>query len=200
MKKGFFILLILWLITLAAGIAFYKKTNNEWEIAMANLKAYDAQLSASREQNAAYQLTIDQLEYFQDSVLVALNQTREELKIKDKNLQALQYVVSSFEMKDTVILNDTIFKDISVNVDTLIGDAWCNVQVGLKYPSTITVAPSFKSEKHIIVHTKKETVNPPKKFWLFRLFQKKHKVLHVEVVEKNPYVTNASSKYVEILK
>ena len=64
----------------------------------------------------------------------------------------------------------------------------------------IAVKPEFKSEKHIIVSTKKETVNPPKKFFLFRWLQKKHRVLHVDIVEKNPYVENQTSKYVEIIK
>ena len=64
----------------------------------------------------------------------------------------------------------------------------------------IAVQPYFKSEKHIIVSSKKETVNPPKKFFLFRWFQKKHLVVHVDVIEKNPYVGSENSKYVEILK
>ena len=70
----------------------------------------------------------------------------------------------------------------------------------LKYPSTVIVNPVVKSEKHIIVSTKKETVNPPKKLWILRLFQKKHRVLHVNVIEKNPYMDNQESRYVEIIK
>jgi cell division protein FtsQ len=54
----------------------------------------------------------------------------------------------------------------------------------------VAVEPYFKSEKHIIVSSKKETVNPPKKFFLFRWFQKKQIVLHIDVIEKNPYVEN----------
>ena len=85
-------------------------------------------------------------------------------------------------------------------IDTLIGDGWYTLKLGLKYPSMIAVEPYFKSEKHIVVSSKKETVNPPKKFVLFRWFQKRHIVLHIDVVEKNPYVGNETSKYVEIIK
>ena len=46
----------------------------------------------------------------------------------------------------------------------------------------------------------KQTVNPPKKFFIARWFQKKHNVLQVEVVEKNPYMDDQKSKYVEIVK
>ena len=93
-----------------------------------------------------------------------------------------------------------MFKEPTLAIDTLMGDKWYNVRLGLKYPSMIAVQPYFKSEKHSIVSSKKETVNPPSKFFLFRWFQRKHRVLHIDVVEKNPYVDNESSKYVEIIK
>ena len=79
------------------------------------------------------------------------------------------------------------------------GDEWYTLRLGLHYPSMIAVEPEFKSEKHIVVSTKKETVNPPKKFFLLRWFQKKHLVIHVDVVEKNPYVDGETSKYIEIV-
>lgn len=179
-----------------------KDLEEKWKQAEANLKAYDSQLSAEKEKNVAYQLSINQLEYFQDSVLKALDETRKELKIKDKNLKALQAVQSNFKKKDTIRITqvDTLFKEPDLSIDTLLGDKWYTLQLGLKYPSTIAVSPAFNSEKHIIVSTKKETVESPKKFFLLRWFQKKHTILNVDVVEKNPYVEGESSKYVEILK
>jgi hypothetical protein len=130
-----------------------------------------------------------------------LNNTRKELKIKDKNLKALQAVASKFSKKDTIYIpGDTIFKEPSFALDTLVGDKWYSVRLGLQYPSMIAIQPEFKSEKHIVVSSKKETVNPPKKFFLFRWFQKKHRVLHIDVVEKNPYVDGETSRYVEIIK
>ena len=179
-----------------------KDLEEKWKQAEANLKAYDSQLSAEKEKNVAYQLSINQLEYFQDSVLKALDETRKELKIKDKNLKVLQAVQSNFKKKDTIRITqvDTLFKEPDLSIDTLLGDKWYTLQLGLKYPSTIALSPAFNSEKHIIVSTKKETVEPPKKFFLLRWFQKKHTILNVDVVEKNPYVEGENSKYVEILK
>jgi hypothetical protein len=85
-------------------------------------------------------------------------------------------------------------------MDTLIGDEWYTLRLGLKYPSMIAVKPEFKSKKHIVVSSKKETVNPPKKFFLFRWFQKKMTVVHIDVVERNPYVSDETTRYVEIIK
>lgn len=196
--------LILAIVVLVAIIGVMwqqvKYANEKWEVATANMKAYDAQLAAEGEKNIALQLTVDQLGYFKDSVLQELDNTRKQLKIKDKNLKALQAVKSGFTKKDTITMRDTLFKEPTLAIDTLIGDKWYNVRLGLKYPSMIAVQPYFKSEKHIVVSSKKETVNPPKKFFLFRWFQKRHYVLHINVVEKNPYVDDESSKYVEIIK
>ena len=201
--------IILWLIAIIIGLVAVvgilwhqvKSVNEKWEIAEANVKAYSAELSDSKHKNTALQLTCSQLSYFNDSVLKALDETRKDLKIKDKNLKALQAISSSFSKKDTIrIPGDTIFKEPTFALDTLVGDEWYTLRLGLKYPSMIAVEPEFKSQKHIVVSSKKETVNPPKKFFLFRWFQKKHLVLHIDVVEKNPHVKNESSKYVEIIK
>ena len=202
MKKYFIFGAVVLVLIAALVMSFYYNSGikDKLDVANANLKAYDALLSTEKKQNVAHQLTIDQLNYFNDSVLNELNETRKELKIKDKNLKALQSVHSVFTRVDTLVLNDTIFKEPSFALDTLIGDNWYSLQLGLKFPSTIAAKPTFKSDKHIIVSVRKETVNPPKKFFLFRWFQKRHTVLRVDVVEKNPYVTDENSRYVEIIK
>ena len=200
--------IVFWLVITIIGLLFtigvmwqqVKYANEKWEVATTNMKAYDAQLAAEGEKNIALQLTVDQLGYFKDSVLQELDNTRKQLKIKDKNLKALQAVKSGFTKRDTITLRDTLFKEPTLAIDTLIGDKWYNVRLGLKYPSMIAVQPYFKSEKHIVVSSKKETVNPPKKFFLFRWFQRKHYVVKVNVKEKNPYVEDESSEYIEIIK
>ena len=176
-------------------------TERKWKIAAANVKAYDELLGNSEKKNAAFQLTIDQLKYCKDSVLKELDETRKKLKIKDKNVQSLHQVSSSFTRTDTLVLKDTIFREPTFTMDTTLTDGrWYSVMIGMKYPSMLAIKPTFNSEKHLVVSTKKETVNPPKKFFLFRWFQKKHTVLKVDVVEKNPYVQDENSRYVEILK
>lgn len=177
-----------------------KEARQKWETAEANVKAYASELATSDSKNTALELTVAQLNSLKDSVLQELNQTRKELKIKDKNLKALQAVSSSFVRMDTITLKDTLFQEPSLAIDTMLGDEWYQLQLGLKYPSTIIVTPTFKSEKHIVVSNKKETINPPKKFFLFRWLQRRHTVINVDVVEKNPYAENQNSKYIEIIK
>lgn len=173
-----------------------KELDEKYSIAVQNIKSY----SNNEEKNKALKVTLEQLEYYNDSILKELDNTRKQLKIKDKELNSMHYTVTDYGRTDTVTLKDTIFTYKELNVDTIIGDVWCNTRVGLKYPSYVTISPKFKSEKHIIVSSKKETIEPPKKFFLLRWFQKKHTVLKVNVIEKNPYVINDNSEYVEILK
>ena len=199
--KSVVVILILALtIALIIALRNKKSTENKWKSAVENVKTYEEQFSTAESKNKAFKLTIDQLKYSKDSIFQELNATRKELKIKDSKLKSMQYVASDFTKADTIIFRDTLFRDCFVNIDTLLSDEWYSVKVGLKYPSTVAVQPKFKSEKHIAVSAKRETVNPPKKFFLLRWLQKKQTVINVDVVEKNPYVQNQSNRYVEIIK
>lgn len=191
------------MVTTIASIIIYNKNkalSNSLSVAMSNQKAYVAENSSLKESNKVFQLTIDQLEYYNDSILQKMNAVREGLKIKDKNLKQIQYLSSTIAKTDTVVFRDTLFREPSLSIDTIIGDEWYNMGIHLKYPSSIIVSPKFNSEKYIVTNYKKETINPPKKFWLFRLFQKKHKVIEVNVVEKSPYIENKQQKFIEIIK
>jgi hypothetical protein len=56
-----------------------------------------------------------------------------------------------------------------------------------------------ESEKAVVVSTKRETVDPPKKFFLCRWFQKKHTVVKVVVKENNPHVIDQENVFIEIV-
>nr|UVM79658.1 MAG: hypothetical protein [Bacteriophage sp.] len=165
-----------------------------------NQKAFIAENSSLKDESRAFKFTIEQLNYYNDSILQKMNDARKELKIKDKNIKQLQYLLSVSTKKDTVLFTDTIFRDKSLALDTIIGDKWYNIRLGLKYPNLIYTEPTFTSEKYIIVNKKKETINPPKKFFLFRWFQKKHWVMEVHIKEKNPYIKETNNKFVEIIE
>ena len=197
---GISILMIALFISIYALFSTKRSADKKWKEAVENVKAYSELFSNSESKNRAFKLTIDQLKNSNDSIFKELNDARKELKVKDSKLKSLQYVSSSFSKVDTITLGDTIFRDSHVNIDTLLSDEWYSVKVGLKYPSTVTVVPTFKSIKYIVVSAKKETINPPKRFFLFRWFQKKQIRLNVDVVEKNPYVQNQDNRFVEIVR
>ena len=181
---------------------FYNRNQDlkeEISVSMSNQKAFIAENSSLKEENRVFKFTVEQLNYYNDSILQKMNDVRKELNIKDKNIKQLQYFLSVSTKKDTVLFIDTIFKDKSLALDTIIGDKWYNIRLGLKYPNLIYTEPTFTSEKYIIVNKKKETVNPPKKFFLFRWFQRKHWVMEVHIKENNPYIKEIDNKFVEII-
>ena len=193
----------LFISALTASAILYKKVwhlRANLDILALNQKAFIAENSSLKEQGRIFKFTIEQLGYYNDSVLQEMNKVKKELKVKDKGLQQLQYLLSVSTRKDTVLFTDTIFKNKELALDTLIGDKWYNIRLGLKYPNLIYTEPTFTSEKYIIVNKKKETVNPPKKFFLFRWFQRKHWVMEVNIKEKNPYIKEVNNKFVEIIE
>ena len=177
-----------------------KKLKEEISISMSNQKAFIAENSLLKEENRVFKFTVEQLNHYNDSILQRMNEVRKELKIKNRDLKQMQYLLSEAQKKDTIVLRDTLFREPTLKIDTLLGDRWYQMKLGLRYPSTIITEPKFVSEKYVIVDYKKETIKPPKKCAIARWFQKKHKIVEVNVVEKNPYIENKKSKFIEVIK
>ena len=205
MVKKYAIIGVVTLVSLLAISTYILYTNNqklkeEISISISNQKAFIAENSSLKEENRVFKFTVEQLNHYNDSILQKMNEVRKELKVKDKDLKQMQYLLSEAQKKDTIVLRDTLFREPTLKIDTLLGDRWYQMKLGLRYPSTIITEPKFISEKYIIADYKKETINPPKKCAIARWFQKKHKVIEVEVVEKNPYIENKQQRFFEIVK
>lgn len=200
--KVILIQLLIILGLFASCLGLYNKTKSQKEeidIAYSNLKAYIAEKDSLTNSNRVFKFTIEDLKYSQDSINKKLLEAQRQLKIKDKDLKYLEYQLSKASKRDTIIFRDTIFRD-RVRIDTTIGDEWYNLNLKLSYPNKIISEPTFKSEKTVIGYLKKETIKPPRKFFLCRWFQRKHKVVEVIIEEKNPYIKNEKERYIEIIQ
>lgn len=178
----------------------YQKLSIEYSTSIENIKAYDAELSGLTNGTKAYKLTIEQLNYFNDSIIRKMKVVQKELGIKDKRLQQLQYQAGHAQRADIIILKDTLFRDPQLKLDTIVGDKWFRTNIHLEFPSTIALKPEIELERYTFISGKRETVNPPKKFFLFRWFQKKHTVVEVNVREMNPYVKDKTQRFIQIIK
>jgi hypothetical protein len=190
------------LLIVIASVYYYHETSKYKELylrELTNVKAYQSENNELKGQSVVHLLTIDQLKASKDSADIALKNTLDKLKIKPKNVVSIGSVTSNIEKRDSIFFTDTIFLS-KVNLDTLFGDRWYKAQLGLHYPSRIDLSVSVPSVKSIIVHNKRETVNLPSKFWLFRLFQKKHTVTIVEITEENPYIEAGSQRFIQVTK
>lgn len=190
------------ILILSSYILFKRNSSlkEELSVAIKNEKAYSQENSYLKDRSRVFELTISQLEYFNDSILMEMDSIRKDLGIKDKNLKQLQYLLSVNKKEDTIIFKDTLFRDTKLDIDTTMRDSWYSIDLNLKYPSTITISPRFINEYYIVTAYKKETIKPPKKCKILRWFQRKHKVLEVQVINNNPYSTNKKQKFVEIVE
>lgn len=175
-----------------------KKLNREVAEAVTNIKAYELENSALKDDTIEFQYTIEQLNYSKDSLNQRINKLRKELNIKDKDIQKLQYIVSENQKKDSIVVRDTVFIE-DVKVDTTLTDDWSKLHLQLKYPNTVIADYSFKNESLVTTYLKRETLNTPHKCAFIRWFQKKHKVIHVEINEQNPYCEIKEQKFINII-
>lgn len=197
------IIIALLIISLIIAVcSLFTKLNTikqDLEIAQINNKAYQTELNSTKEQSYMFQLTAEQLQQANDSISQKLKEAVGKVEVREKEVIQYQYIETHTHTTDTVEFRDTIFQN-DVAIDTVIGDNWYNVDLSLKYPDTLIVSPTFKNETIVLISAQKETVNPPKKCWLLRLFQKKHTVVKVDVIENNPYSKVKEQRFIEIIK
>lgn len=193
----FFIVLMLGVIN--AQHQTIKKYKTNISVLISNNKALISQIDSVADRAIEFKSTIESLDYYNDSISHRLKDAYEKLNIKDKTIKRLEYIASMALIRDSIIVKDTIFvKDY--HLDTSMTTKWYDIGLRLDYPNKVEVNPNVISEKYIISHTSRETVNKPKKFFLWRWLQRKHNIIRVEVVEENPYITNTQTKFIEIVK
>ena len=176
-----------------------KELNAELLVSTNNNKAYEAERDSLRNNAIQFQFTMDQLKHSKDSLINRINEIRKQVNAKDKQITELQYFASVTQKRDSVVVHDTIFQK-GVVLDTLLGDDWSQLAIRAEYPNILNVDYSFKNETLVVMHDSRVTVDPPKKCWLARLFQKKQTIVEIDVVQENPYCVNKEQKFIQIVK
>ena len=196
----FSILLSLFILYFINTIKNNKKLRGEIDIYNQNIETLLHTRDTLEISNRALLINTDLLNYSNDSLIRELNKIRKDIKIKEKEIESLHKINLIGNKKDSLIVKDTIFRDKLVNIDTTIRDKWSAVNIKLEYPSTIKVDITMISDLSIFTYNRKEPIKKPKKTKLGRFFQKKRKVLEVEVVENNPNIVIKQNKFIKIIK
>lgn len=177
-----------------------KQYENQISVYDNNFKALNIKQDSLNKDILAYRFSIEQLGYINDSIINNLNTLRKELKIKDSKIEQMQYFLIEGSKKDSIFLKDTIFTEKLVRLDTLIDDDWCKLNLTLEYPNKIKYQVRYRSELNVFAYSSKEIIGTPKKCFIGRWFQKKHRVIRVDVVDNNPYSEIKNKKFVIIEK
>lgn len=163
-----------------------------------NVKALSFERDSLSKSLIAYKLSVEELEMLNDSIIEDLNNTRKELKIKDKQILQMQSIKTEVNTKDSIFVKDTIFTNTFVKLDTGITNKWYDITLKLEYPSTIKIETLYRSDLSVFAYSNKEILGTPKKCFIGRLFQKKYNVIRVEVHDANPYSEIKENKFVII--
>lgn len=201
--KNYIAIIIAVLMFITIGLSIYTIEKNveykeKIELYDNNMKALSLENSDLNSDIIAYKLELEQLEYINDSIINILNDTRVNLKIKDNKIKQMQYILSEGNIKDTLVLKDTLFRDNFIGIDTTLKDEWYSLNFKLEYPSTLSYNIKYRSELEVFMFSKKEYVGTPKKCFIGRWFQKKYKTTSVTVIDKNPYAEIRNKKFVFI--
>lgn len=198
---GIVIILILGLI----GYSLYttnkiKKYKAKYNTEYANRKALEAENDSISNNAELLKYTISDIKNSNDSLFQEIYKVKKQLKIKDKNITQLQYMLSTAEKTDSIVYRDTLFVSPDIKIDTTIGDKWINTRLRLEYPSSIFITPSVRSEKFIIMNKASKFIEKPSKIFFIRWFQKKYTTVDIGVVEKNPYIHSETNRFIEVIK
>lgn len=200
MKDKLLITLFALIILLCAALFFFvskcDRVANERDQYASLSKSYSRVIMDSDDERTVFRMRISDLEVTGDSLICVLDSMRRQIGIRDKRLREMHHRVTYVERTDTIYLSDSIF--IS-GLDTTITDGWVSTHLKIDVPNKITHSVSVRNQTDLFVTTKRETINPPRKFFLFRLFQKKHTVVTVVAKEGNPWCQTAESRHVEIV-
>lgn len=177
-----------------------KKYKAKYNTEYANRKALEAENDSISNNAELLKYTISDIKNSNDSLFQEIYKVKKQLKIKDKNITQLQYMLSTAEKTDSIVYRDTLFVSPDIKIDTTIGDKWINTRLRLEYPSSIFITPSVRSEKFIIMNKASKFIEKPSKIFFIRWFQKKYTTVDIGVVEKNPYIHSETNRFIEVIK
>jgi len=137
--------------------------------------------------------SISELRRGNDSLMVHYREllAKNNIKIKDVGFVGGVSTVASV----TLVINYKLLQGCHDLSDKDITNIVC-----INKDSSITSNILLKNEVSIIGTSKKETINPERKFFLWRWFQKKQIVTYVEVIQSNPYVKSEKQNFTIIGK
>ena len=171
-------------------------------MAQNNIEAYQGSLQGSQQANNVLQLSVDELQQYNDKLVHQLYSVRKELKIKPKQIktaatqtQSINVIGSKKIEKDIItILKDSIYKDsIRFNDLTIV-----EYTIG---KDTVNIALDINNTQYLYVYTDKHYKN--KKSFLKRLFTldfKKVTSTKYVIENTNDIIKTDSVRVVEVTK
>lgn len=174
-----------------------QEKNAELNRATSNVRAYQDLVSNNQERNRTLQLTIEELNHSNDSLLLQLKQTQKELKIKDKNLTDASVI--NTEIKDSV---KTVIKKEAIDFEEELKLNPLTTIIVRRKDSILTAKIDLKNQQTILIYKKKEYKNFYKNSWarFWHFDWKKIETKEYQIVNTNPLIKVTGTRIVEVPK
>ena len=200
MKSNTTLLLIGIIISLGLFVGYQTKRLKLKDIELANAinnkEFYESLTSKTKDQNRVLQLTVDQLQTTNDSVLQEVNKLKKELKIKDKELNDVVVVETQIRDTDSVYIAsktiDFLPTEIKFNELTKV--------IISRTDSVLKGSIDVRNKQTLFVITTKQYRNKYKN-WFKRFVHfdwKKDKVNTYQIANSNDLVKVTDTRVVEI--
>ena len=174
-----------------------QEKNAELNRATSNVRAYQDLVSNNQEHNRTLQLTIEELNYSNDSLLLQLKQTQKELKIKDKNLTDASVI--NTEIKDSV---KTVIKKEAIDFEEELKLNPLTTIIVRRKDSILTAKIDLKNQQTILIYKKKEYKNFYRNGWVrfWHFDWRRIETKEYQIVNTNPLIKVTGTRIVEVPK
>ena len=188
---GIISLLIMTIFVLSSQL---NDKNKEIDRLFNNIRAYEQLVDSTKENNRVLQLTINELNNSNDSLLQQVEQTRKKLNIKNKNLQSAQVI--------NTVIRDTITKVITTSKDfneTLKLNPLTTIKV-TRTDSILTAKIDIVNQQILFIEEKKEYKNKYKNVWIrfWHFDWRKIRVRKYQIHNTNDLIKVTDTRVVEI--
>ena len=174
-----------------------QKLNKEIDRVTNNLRSYEESASDLTKRNRVLQLTIDELNTSQDSLIQQVNETKKKLKIKDKNLTNVSVI--NTEIKDSV---KTVIKHKLVDFKEELKLNELTTIIVSRKDSILKAKLDITNQQIIFVENKREYRNKYKngwvRFWHFDFKKITTRQYHIE--NSNPLIKVTDTRVIEVSK
>lgn len=170
------------------------KKNTEINRLYNNIQAYEQIVSGKEDNNRVLQLTINDLNNSNDSLLQELQQVKEKLNVKNKNL--VQAQVINTVIKDTITKVITLDKNFNEELKL---NPLTTIKV-TRTDSILTAKIDIQNQQILFIEEKKVYKNKYKNGWIrfWHFDWKKIRIKRYQIENSNPLIRVTDTRIIEV--
>lgn len=194
-------------IAIMAGVTVYlwrenKNLNQQVSTKTAQVKSYMYGTATYKDEaNKWHSISIEQsksvanLKGDKDSINISYLKLLKLYKIKPKEVTGIGSINTEFKDDTSIVYKPTV-KDTTYDLSTL---PYITEKIRL-HNDSLSRDLQIINKQSLLWHTKRETLEPPKSFFLLRWFQKKQNVTYVDIINDNPFIKTTNQNFQIITK